>query len=294
MITGWGSPRRQPYWTGMIHLDLDRWPADSFGGRTKGMGMRAGRRARARIHRERAELLQRRPQILIVVMGMPAMMLVTSAFANAEFRWVLIGGAPWSFACLLMLVYAITGNTFKKGMGAEAEVWTSKELRRLRGRGFSRVDDIGFIDGNVDHVMVGQRAIFAVETKWSSDPWLVGPNGSLVRDDALVQATWAARRIRLLLKGNFKIEANVIPVLVLWGDATRIESGIGPDGVWVFRGCDLGRLPESLPSEDICLDARTATGALREYRKAHDRAQAKNRVPWWRFDRAAPVEMLGR
>jgi len=127
----------------------------------------------------------------------------------------------------------------RKFDGAEGERLTSDVLRTLRIRGWKAVDDIEFEHLNVDHVVVGPGGAFAVETKWTNEPWIV-EDGSFISSYALravKQSRDGADRIGHLLRGNFKITCQVEPLLVIWGPGRpTAEACLMVDGVAVVPG----------------------------------------------------------
>src|SRR6476659_5789057 len=72
---------------------------------------------------------------------------------------------------------------------------------------------------NVDHVLITEHAVFAIETKYSSYPWRQRPRTPAL-DSALRQATEGARKIRLLLN-SCGLDVEVTHAVAVWGRAGR-------------------------------------------------------------------------
>jgi hypothetical protein len=115
-------------------------------------------------------------------------------------------------------------------VGAQAEEWTSAELRQLPAPW--RVEDhIPF--GNrfdVDHVAVGPHGVLAVETVWTSGHW----NAAAAKPDRFLvakidQTRRNARTIRSLMLTPVG-RPPVIPLLVCWGPhVAKIACG----AIWI-------------------------------------------------------------
>lgn len=123
---------------------------------------------------------------------------------------VLVASYGWTVAYSLML-----DGSHLRMMGAEAEKWTSAELRKTSG--WTVVDAVEFAARDIDHVAVGPAHVLAVETKWTSRPVKVSERGlEGMWCDALHHAERAAERTRQLLSSQ-GLRSQVTPVLVLWG-----------------------------------------------------------------------------
>ena len=100
-------------------------------------------------------------------------------------------------------------------MGADAEQWTAEELAKLDRRRWSVFHDVLLEDTNIDHVVVGPRRIYAVETKW------LGNEPTRYRIKALAgSAAWRADQLRRALQRH-GVSRNVRPIVVLWGPGAR-------------------------------------------------------------------------
>lgn len=103
-------------------------------------------------------------------------------------------------------------------MGEIAEQWTAQELRKLRRKGWRVVNHLMLRAWDIDHVLVGPGGIFAVETKWSAQPWKLDP-----LDDRILaatrQVTGNARDLSLWHPLKAACGQSARGVVVVWGHA---------------------------------------------------------------------------
>lgn len=110
-------------------------------------------------------------------------------------------------------------GTYHLVAARDTERWTSKDLRKLLGRGWYVVDGIHFWHGDVDHLVVGPTGVYLVETKHTDSEldltsrW--GLESAAAWTDAVSRRT---RSTRLLLKSH---SVDVEPVIVIWGGQVR-------------------------------------------------------------------------
>jgi hypothetical protein len=76
-------------------------------------------------------------------------------------------GTAWFFGHRLFRLMQLT-STIRQGY--EGERYVGEELSRLIGLGFEVYHDVPFEGYNIDHVLVGSRGVFIVETKTFSKP----------------------------------------------------------------------------------------------------------------------------
>lgn len=224
-----------------------------------------------------------------------------NAFWRDHWRWALPGvvglcvlaGAvglliPVSFPMWVvypLLVLAVLSSlrpmfygTYYLEMGAEAEAWTSKELRKACGPGWHVIDGVSFAFHDVDHVLVGPSGVYAIETKYTDSSIDMGTaKGQEWATRWASQAVEGARSIRLLLR-DLGID-HVYPGVIAWGS----EISGNPrfiEGVPVLRRRDLQeewmpwrRKVSVLTTEEIRLIVRK----LAEYRNV--RMEYARRLP---------------
>ncbi len=149
---------------------------------------------------------------------------------------VLGAGLASSAGVLASLVRQVTG-TAPAMMGGQGEQWTASELRPLQRRGWRVVHHVSLRPWDIDHVLIGPGGAFAIETKWSAQPWVLEPAEARVLSAAR-QAADNARDLRLWAPFR-KAGIDVQPVVMLWGPAATPD-GLGVptdlDGATVMRG----------------------------------------------------------
>ncbi len=130
----------------------------------------------------------------------------------------------------------------KQGRDGEREVGMNLEL--LREQGFKVYHDIIGKDFNLDHVLVGTKGIYVIETKTYSKP-LKGQckvvydgeklsyNGTFESDKPIIQARAGANWLKNYLKETTKKEFNVFPVVVFPGWFT--ESKVPLKDIWILN-----------------------------------------------------------
>jgi hypothetical protein len=190
---------------------------------------RAGRRTREDIRRHRLQVAKANWwRYAVLAVGLLLCAVVTIAVttvtgAPSAVNGFFVGVYVTLFGALVAYSLMLDGSHLRS-MGAEAERWTSEELGKLDG--WRVIDAVEFYDRDVDHVAVGPSTILAVETKWTSRPVQIGPDGvSGLWCDGAGQAAEGARRMRAFLRSH-GLEHNVIPLLVLWGPGVPpIEGG---------------------------------------------------------------------
>jgi hypothetical protein len=141
-------------------------------------------------------------------------------------RGFLAGVYATGFAAFVLHSLTVDGSHLRR-MGAEAERWTADALRKIPGWWF--IDAVEFGDRDIDHVGVGPGYVLAVETKWTSKPVRITDQGVFgMWSDPVAQAQRSADRTRRFLrsKGVDASDANVVPLLVLWGPGVpKIDGG---------------------------------------------------------------------
>jgi hypothetical protein len=157
-------------------------------------------------------------------------------FALGIFLTAMFGATAW-------ILHLSTG-THSRYLGKIGEETTAEAVlnRRRRWQGWRLVNGLYFRGhGDVDHVLVGPGGIFALESKWTSVPWRVEPEGLVGpgERDPLLQARDGAHKIEGLLRyGPERFEVVVHPVLMLWGPgAPSLTRGwVEVDGVLIAEG----------------------------------------------------------
>lgn len=174
---------------------------------------RAGRAAHRIVRQEMLAFLRKNWVLFSVVLGIGV--LATTGVAAIQRTGFARGLAVGVLGTLTLsgIAYGLAvGGFTARSVGAEAERWTTLQLRKLPAGSWAVIDDIRFDDGNVDHVVIGPGQIYAVETKWTQNS---GPGGEWL-NSAATQAERRAGKIRRLLRSQ-GLDRAVVPVLVVWG-----------------------------------------------------------------------------
>jgi hypothetical protein len=116
-------------------------------------------------------------------------------------------------------------------LGAKGEQIVGRELDRLIGQGYRVFHDMPFLDWNIDHVVVGPRGVFAVETKaWRKPPKTADGTAEIILDgdtlilpgnrsqtEAIAQADRNARALAKWISKMAAEEVAVVPAVALPG-----------------------------------------------------------------------------
>lgn len=205
-----------------------------------------------------------------------------------------------AFAVLSYFVTQATG-TGPAMMGATAEQWTASELRPLRKRGWRVVNHLALRKWDIDHVLVGPGGAWAVETKWSAQPWKLDPEEDRVRA-AVEQAQRNSTDLRRWQPFKSAAIRSVEPVVILWGATADEERPGAPtarrmDGALVLlsvEGCAqwrhrlLGADEHVLTQEQVDA-AWQAMDRHAAQRDKHDRALAPSMLRIYARDCAVAV-----
>lgn len=167
-------------------------------------------------------------------------------------------------------------GTYHLESGDLAQGWTAKDLKKLGREGWRVVNSIDFGGRDVDHVLIGPGGVFAIDTKYTDSPVTLGAKNSRELVTAWTdKAHDAARPLRLLLNRQHKMEVDVQPVVVVWGQLVKGGPQI-IEGIPVLHGRDLEReLPRLSSSELPASQQRAVETALQEFvamRREHDRS----------------------
>lgn len=180
---------------------------------------RAGIFARRKARTRQRDYLRRNWKVLLpLYAALVACTVAPALFTGHHFvQGLLVGlGIAGSAGAIVALVIIQTG-TGPTMAGELAEQWTVQELQDLLDHGYRLVNHVSIDNrGDVDHVLVGPGGLFVLETKWGAEPFK--PDQARIQDHVR-QLERQARRTWLQLKPRGV--PDVIPVLVLWGEAGR-------------------------------------------------------------------------
>jgi hypothetical protein len=184
---------------------------------------------------ELGDEIMARTAVLFLVgpLCMMTILLPRVRWENLHFGWadylailVAVVGTSW----LLLDIVKFRGQRRNWLNGMRGEMASAQVLDRLRAQGCEVFHDVPGDRGNIDHVVVGPNAVYAVETKWRSkrgqgaaavEVWFDGqalkyPGG--YRDTAAVeQANACAAELAQYLSGRTGEQVRVVPVVSLPG-----------------------------------------------------------------------------
>lgn len=189
---------------------------------------------------------------------------------RTDFLRGLFAGLMAGLLGMFVMVFLVATGIAQRQMGGAAEQWTAELLEGLdRGRWFV-AHDVSFEEINVDHVLVGPRRIYAVETKWTS--W---QGNSKFLQGARSCAERGARKIRSLLASQ-DLHREVVPLVVVWGPGTDAmqTAPLWNQGIGVVAGVHADTWLDKLRSSgrDVArdLNAERAVSGFIAARKRHD------------------------
>lgn len=245
---------------------------------------RAGRRARRKYAQLRREWL-RRTRWRWVAAGLTlAVMWLVLVWAAARVPWF----PDWFAAALggaLVGVFVAARHSPPLHVATwEAGAWgeeaTAKELTRLEAEGWVVLHDLANGSKNFDHVVLGPRGVFCLNSKWSG--YDLQPEGDRLvarhryDDEIVVDIRSTVRKVRAeAAELSTKIRERcgekiwVQPVVVWWGEVDR--GGRQIDGVGVVQGANIVAALRKQPGREVERFA-DVVAALRPGRRARGRA----------------------
>jgi len=190
--------------------------------------------------------------------------------------------SPWIYTSIAVVgvgwsVLKIRGG-FRQAknirQGRDGERAVAQYLERFRAQGFQVFHDVLNGDANIDHVLIGPRGVYTIETKTISKPrrgactitvsdGIIRANGRVIERDPLVQAKAQARWLHNFL-GESELKAFVQPVVVFPGwYVERFDTKAA--GVWVLEPKALGAFFEQQQESLSADQARAMASALASY-----------------------------
>ena len=136
-------------------------------------------------------------------------------------------------------------------LGQQGEQWTAQELRKLRGDGWRVVNHVVLRRRDIDHVLVGPGGVYAIESKWKSDPLRLSPLDSWIVE-AVTQARSNARDLTMWHDLKTLGVGEVKPVVFFWGPgAVELPPVFEHQGVTVVKGSSSGEWRASLVGHEL-------------------------------------------
>lgn len=189
---------------------------------------------------------------------------------------------PWLFtgAAVLICVYAayrvvrIRRHLHQLRLGRDGERAVAQYLEWFRTAGFFIFHDVPNGDANVDHVLIGPKGAFTIETKTLSKPHrgeckitvvdgVVRANGRALDRDPIAQAKAQATWLRQFF-GESRFKTSVQPVVVFPGwFVERFDSKKA--GAWVLEIKALEKFVENEPDRLTRDEVKAMASALSSY-----------------------------
>lgn len=155
-------------------------------------------------------------------------------------------------------------KALKQGRDGEREVGMNLEL--LREQGFKVYHDIICKDFNLDHVLVGTKGIFVIETKTYSKP-LKGEckiiydgnklsyNGEYRSDEPINQVKAARSWLKSFLKNSIGRDFDILPIIVFPGWYVESKVALTDFRILNPKGLDkfMQNRKDELSTEDVAL-----------------------------------------
>jgi hypothetical protein len=190
--------------------------------------------------------------------------------------------SPWVYSAGAALAAAYAGirigRTVRKlrdlSLGRDGERAVAQYLEWFRTAGFFVLHDVPIETANIDHVLIGGRGIFTIETKTLSKPHrgeckirvaegTVFVNGAEISRNPLIQSKAQARWLSAFF-GEWQFKTFVQPVVVFPGwyiepfDTRR-------EGVWVLEPKALDRFIQNEPERFSADQVKAMASALSSY-----------------------------
>jgi Nuclease-related domain len=248
--------------------------------------MRAEAEARAL---QRDEISANRGLIVQLLVGMSVLcgldVAIMGLWKGSNLAWFAAGGGVVAVAWVISAAVE-TVQIRRWRDGALGERFTASAIRRRRGDGWRIVDHIELDGWDVDHVAAGPAGVFAIETKWTNEPWRFehGKFTNQFARKAIDQSKRGADRIKAMLRANYELHVDVTPVLVIWGSGRPpIDEPVLLDGVFVVPGPLVREWLLTLPTvadvrqQDDVIDALEHIVALRDELDAVRAAERRQR-----------------
>lgn len=168
----------------------------------------------------------------------------------------------WSIYKIITMIKEI--KSFKQGRDGEREVGMNLEL--LREQGFKVYHDIIGKDFNLDHVLVGTKGIFVIETKTYSKPQSgqckiiydgekLAYNGTYRSKKPIIQAKAGKQWLRNYLKDSIGRDFNILPIIVFPGWYVESKVALTDFRILNPKGLDkfMQKRSDELSTEDVAL-----------------------------------------
>lgn len=179
---------------------------------------RAGRFARRRYRQAYRAYVRSQWKVLSVAaaLSLGVTAVVANFVSGPLARGLAIGFGVTATAAALTHLVVLGSGAAPLMMGELAEQWTAGELRRLQRADWRVINHFGLAGGDIDHVVIGSRGVFVIETKWSASSWIQ----HWAQEDVDAANSQVERGVkRMSMWENYK-RLNVPapqPIVALWG-----------------------------------------------------------------------------
>lgn len=188
--------------------------------------------------------------------------------------WVFTGGALLAFIYAAIRIKLVRQRLKQLRAGRDGERAVAQYLEWFRSAGFFVFHDIPNGDANVDHLLIGTKGVFTIETKTLSKPQrgecritvvdgVVRANGRPLDRDPLVQAKAQAGWMRQFL-GESKFKSPVQPVVVFPGWFVE-PFDMKNAGVWVLEVKAMEKFIENEPTRLTRDEVKAMASAVGSY-----------------------------
>ena len=191
----------------------------------------------------------------------------------------------WTAAAVLAVVFAMwrmlrTRERIRRlRLARDGERAVGQFLESLREEGFRVFHDVLGEQFNIDHVLVGPKGVFTVETKTYSKPAKAKPvvqydgvcvtvNGFKPERDPVTQAKAQARWLQDLIRESTGRSVEIRPAVVYPGWFVSSPKGVERPDVWVLNPKALPKFLENEPDRLTAEDARLVAFHLSRYIRA--------------------------
>lgn len=241
---------------------------------------RAGRYAFQKGWEKRARIFRRHWAVLLGLAGCFALALAFCLFVDTPATEFVSGALVVTFLWMLWFFMDVAHGIHLTDLGGYAERDTSKRLKRALGRNWRVIDHVEFTnyEPDIDHIVIGPSAVFAIETKFFLRECIVGPSSVECGQDLIAQAHARATKARSLFR-SAKCIVDVEPVLILTGLGVTVEDEWPTyiDGVRIVSLEDLKSWTAEFVSRPGDNDVAKLADIVHNYVKKRDSKTAKGK-----------------
>jgi len=207
-------------------------------------------------------------------------------FIMASMEWVRYFNkstpSPYLFTALAVITFAylayklpkLKNNVKQLKLGRDDERVVAHYVEELRAYGFAVFHDVPSGDANVDHIIIGTKGIFTIETKTMQKPLrgackvniangVIYANGSALPRNPLIQARAQANWLKNFLAES-KFNVPVWPVVAFPGWYVE-QFDVKAEKAWVIEPKQLLPKIENVPERYSPEQVSAMVSALRSY-----------------------------